>query len=372
VADRCRCYAGEDVTFYIRITPDQTLESYELVTIIPVGLQVTKILPTPMDVYNVKESDKSELDGTTKITWLQKVDSLQQSHCEYEVTARISSFDVLWNYQKQQEEMWRKQENDKGNQQSVWHTPDPAPTTITLYCRTTLCGTWTTNAKVMEKEIVSINVFAKGQYLQYLPALYEQNDDFLARFLVLFESFWSPIDHQIEHIDNYFDLAITPLDFLKWLASWFDLELSTHWSELQKRAVVAEIVQLYRKRGTRSGLQRYLQLMTGSCEVEITEYIAEQFRIGLSARLGGGIAVGREGKPHTFDVQIRLPKSEHYKQMAKPDRERIEEQDRKVLEAIIEAEKPAHTAYGLSIEYAESVKLVDFAKSHTISRNSNV
>jgi phage tail-like protein len=200
--------------------------------------------------------------------------------------------------------------------------------------------------------VAPITVYQQSDYMRHLPALYEEEGEFIGRFLMLFESFWAPVEHQIEHIDDYFDLKLTPLPFLRWLATWFDLDLPEHWAEERQRRLLAEIVQLYRLRGTRSGLQRYLELVTGG-QVQITEYSAYQFRIGAKTRLGAGVAVGRKGRPHTFAVQLTLPHLAPDAGAEMMDElERLNRQTRLIVEQIIEAEKPAHTAYSLSITYA--------------------
>ncbi|QDQ27996.1 hypothetical protein FNU76_17500 [Chitinimonas arctica] len=50
-------------------------------------------------------------------------------------------------------------------------------------------------------------------------------------------------------------------DFLNWLASWLDLLLDNSWSLDKKRTVIAEIMALYRQRGTPQGLSMLLNLL---------------------------------------------------------------------------------------------------------------
>ena len=200
-------------------------------------------------------------------------------------------------------------------------------------------------------ESVQIAVFPKGKYLEHLPALFEE-DDFIGRFLMLFESFWGPISHQIDAFPHYLDPALTPARFLPWLAGWFDLEFDDTWSEGQRRELLRNIMWLYRRRGTRVALKRYLEIYTRQ-PVEITERRAKNLKLGPTARLGVGIALGTGNVPHTFTVSVRLPALTPPPgltgEAAAKEVARLEKQRRRRLEQLIEADKPAHVAYHLEI-----------------------
>lgn len=189
-------------------------------------------------------------------------------------------------------------------------------------------------------EAVSITVLAKGRYLQYLPSIY-QSDELMGRFLMLFESFWSPIERQVAQIPVYFDPRLTPPDLIPWLASWLGLVLNENWSLERRRLLIQSAAELYRRRGTKWALERYLEIFTGVRPV-VVEHMAHNFRLGTEARLGLSIALGQENEPHTFTVNLRLPPA------SGDQAETI-----KLVETIIETEKPAHTAYALHIEQME-------------------
>ena len=160
---------------------------------------------------------------------------------------------------------------------------------------------------------------AASSYLKFLPAIYS-NDDFLGRFLLIFESILGPIDRTVGNLHYYFDAQMAPPEMLPWLASWLGLALDERWPEEQRRALLLAAVELYQWRGTRRGLSEFLRLYTGFTP-EITEH-----------------GVGRRGvtaDAFKFTVRLRVP-----------DPSQVE---RAVVEAIIEAEKPAHTGYTLEI-----------------------
>lgn len=186
-------------------------------------------------------------------------------------------------------------------------------------------------------ETVTVAVSAKSRYLRHLPALYER-DELMGRFLMLFESFWDPIEGQIDQLPYIFDPRTAPPDLLPWLASWLDLVLDPRWPEPKRRRLLRSAVHLYRRRGTRDGLADYLEIYTG-VRPQIVEHRAENFVLGPEARLGQGIALGQRNAPHTFTVKLDLP--------ALPEAEAGER--RRMIEQIIEAEKSAHAAYLLDL-----------------------
>ncbi len=205
-------------------------------------------------------------------------------------------------------------------------------------------------AEERASETAAVSVETKGAYLRFLPGIYAEEDEMMARFLMLFESFWAPIEQQIETIPLYVDPEFTPAELLPWLATWVDLTLDERWPEEKRRRLLASAVALYRKRGTRLGLQEYLEIYTGA-KARVTEHGAHNFRLGATARLGPGVALGTLNKPHTFTVTAFLPADERDAQATTPaERTRLETQRRRMLEAIIEAEKPAHTSYALRLE----------------------
>ncbi|HMO59035.1 MAG TPA: FHA domain-containing protein [Roseiflexaceae bacterium] len=157
-------------------------------------------------------------------------------------------------------------------------------------------------------------------YMQYMPPIYHQTD-FLGRFLQIFESILDPLERTIDHIQLYFDPRVTPEELLPWLATWVDLVLSEKWPIDRRRELVHSAAELYRWRGTRRGLSDFIRIYSG-----VEPIIQEP-----GPALRGAAAL----PPHVFRVILELP-----------DPEQI---DRDILEAIIEAEKPAHTAFILEL-----------------------
>lgn len=108
--------------------------------------------------------------------------------------------------------------------------------------------------------------FPRVSYLDYLPAIYQEDPlskGLLERFLTIFESLFFDIDFTIEHIGRYFDACGTPPEFLSWLGSWLAFAVEEDWPEDKKRLFISKAVSLYKKRGTREGLEETIELFTG-------------------------------------------------------------------------------------------------------------
>jgi len=159
-----------------------------------------------------------------------------------------------------------------------------------------------------------------SSYLAYLPGIY-QNNHFLGRFLLIFESILGPIDRTVENMHHYFDPFVTPPEAVDWLGAWVGLALDERWPEDRRRELISEAVNLYQWRGTKHGLSEFLRLYTG-VEPEIIE---PTLREVANAR----------NRAFRFTVRITLPAGTRI--------------SRSLIETIIDAEKPAFAACTLEL-----------------------
>jgi phage tail-like protein len=134
-----------------------------------------------------------------------------------------------------------------------------------------------------------------------------------------------------------FDPKTTPEEFLPWLASWVALGLRADWSPAQKRDFLANIVPLYRRRGTKDNLAELMRIYTGLSPVitgpgDVECQIGVHSTIGVDMQIGGSV-------PHFFHVSVTMPN---------PDQLTLQRQAQ-IATALIELQKPAHTDYQLEI-----------------------
>ncbi len=163
--------------------------------------------------------------------------------------------------------------------------------------------------------------------IDLLPAVF-QDDHFTRQFVAGFDDVLAPIFSTIDNRAAYVDPALTPDDFLPWLAGWVGITLAEDWSIERQRSLVANAVHLYHVRGTLDGLRAELHLYTGG-DISITE----SGGCAWSQRPGTGTLPG-EPMPR---VAIRISVDE-------PERLRLS-----TVAGIVNAAKPAHVAHSIDI-----------------------
>lgn len=163
-------------------------------------------------------------------------------------------------------------------------------------------------------------VTERSSYLEHLPGIYHDND-FLARFLLIFESILGPMERMVGGISHYLDPDVAPPETLRWLASWLGIVLDPRWPEDRQRDLVRGATNLYRWRGTRRGLSTVLRLATGATP-DITEPTLAELTADPS-------------RAFRFGVRLTIPRGQQV--------------DRALVESIIDLEKPAWAACDLEI-----------------------
>jgi phage tail-like protein len=157
------------------------------------------------------------------------------------------------------------------------------------------------------------------------------------RLVRIIESIFAEFGEEIENIPDLFDPHAAPVDFLPWLASWMALILRADWDESQQRAVVAKIIPLYAKRGTKSGIEEYLKIYAGE-GVTIKDELTPM-QLGTSSTVGVDTVVGGQ-PPYFFIVNVAF---------AEPDPEKLKPKV-KAVKDVLDIEKPAHTFYQLNFQ----------------------
>lgn len=162
-----------------------------------------------------------------------------------------------------------------------------------------------------------------------LPALY-QDDDFAQGLLAGLDEVLAPVVSTIDNFEAYLDPHLTPDDFLTWLGSWVGIAIDETWSMERRREAVARAAELYRRRGTASGLGEQIEIHTGGT-VEIVENGGTAWSIDPGGELPGS------PKPLVVvRVTVDDPKA------IDPVR----------LDALVAAAKPAHVEHRVEIARA--------------------
>ena len=243
--------------------------------------------------------------------------------------------------------------------------------------------------------------FPRISLRRYLPAVFGAEPvsaDFTDRLLAVFDRGFRSVEQQVDHQARLFDPRSAPVargakDFLGWLAGWIGVALDPELPEARRRRVLRNAGRLFQARGTVGGLRAMLGLYLGidergpqpvppcctPCTVPTApawrppSLLLEHFRLrrwlfvgsgrlGDQARVWGEDIVGRtrlgnegDGAPsgarlgttelNTSQDPLRDPFHvyAHRFSVFLPGWLKRAPVQRRAIEALIEAEKPAHT-----------------------------
>jgi phage tail-like protein len=155
----------------------------------------------------------------------------------------------------------------------------------------------------------------------------------LTALLEVMQDMHTPVEAMLSHLDSMFDPRRTPDRFVSYLASWVDLGILIDISRggnpaasvtfptglARLRELIASAAMLSEWRGTRKGLEMFLEIATGASGFSIDEQVR-----------------GPDGNARVFHMQVTAPKDLVV--------------HRSLLERIIELEKPAYVTYELSFQ----------------------
>jgi phage tail-like protein len=129
---------------------------------------------------------------------------------------------------------------------------------------------------------------------RYLPELYQENAygdegetpalrstpaDFLERFLAIGEGVLTPLEDQIAQAFLLTTASTAPAEALDWLGSWIGVSLDPGWSTERRRRWLDKTPELYRRRGTRAGLELALDIASDGGVSQGAILVLEDFRL---------------------------------------------------------------------------------------------
>jgi phage tail-like protein len=224
--------------------------------------------------------------------------------------------------------------------------------------------------------------FPRNSWLRYLPAEYQRDEagrQFLERFLAIAQADWDAIEARVTDFAALADPRAAPDEWLDYLASWLGLPLEGTWTPDQKRTLLVAAPAILARHGTADGLRDYLRVylanMTGLPAEHLGAFpvILEGYRTRPRAVLPGGDAL-RFGLPlwgpavigrlqlDVFAVadEVALvatgdPQRDLFHHYAHRFRVLVpaawvrDEAAERMLRRAIDAAKPAHTTYELTL-----------------------
>ena len=97
-------------------------------------------------------------------------------------------------------------------------------------------------------------------------------DDFLFRFVSIFQRVADTAMHQIDTLPHLFDPTVAPEPMVRQMAAWLGVDwVDSSLDGRLQRAIVTEYSQIIQWRGTKRGVRRLLQLLTGGGRVDVDD-----------------------------------------------------------------------------------------------------
>jgi len=194
--------------------------------------------------------------------------------------------------------------------------------------------------------------YPRVSYLDLMPRVYRREPEgarFLEHFLALFEYVFTRVEDRYELFSRQLNPDAAPAGMIDWLGSLIDLCFDPSWSLARRRALVAAAMDLYRRRGTKEGIERYVEIYTGTRPVVVEGFLERPTRPSFLGRRG--IVLGCTTRLDPGDAR-RLPDETLVDRYAHRflvyvplDDECDEAVVLGVVDRIVTQNKPAHTVH---------------------------
>ena len=194
-----------------------------------------------------------------------------------------------------------------------------------------------------------------------LPRIYQRDPDaqlFLQHFLALFESVFTRVEDRYEEFSRWLNPQAAPLEMINWLGLLLDLTFDPSWPLARRRALVAAAMDLYRRRGTVGGLQRYVEIYTGTTPVILEAFLNRPDQpafVGVgSSVLGSGLSLSASSSTQTPQAGLTDAYAHRFTVLVYPNDTCDAETLLPVVDRIITVNKPAHTIHTLQAIYPDA------------------
>ena len=177
----------------------------------------------------------------------------------------------------------------------------------------------------------------KAEIEEILPAIFRRSvvarNDVMLALLDVMESLHERPEGILHQLDAYFDPRRSPDQFVPFLAQWVDLDrffdqsFRGHSSTTKQaeplssglgrlRELISRAAYLSKWRGTKKGMEAYLEIATGASGFEVIENVS-----------------GPDGNQNAFHIRVRVPEAVRAHEA--------------LIDRIVRSEKPAHVTYDI-------------------------
>jgi phage tail-like protein len=196
--------------------------------------------------------------------------------------------------------------------------------------------------------------YPRISWLDLLPTAYRRDPEsaiFMDRFLALFEHVFTGVEDCFVEFSRELDPDAAPREVIDWLAALIDLAFDPSWPVERRRALVAEAMSLYRTRGTIAGIERYVEIYTGTRPTILENWLERPLRPSFLGRPGAVLGCGLPLLGACPSPAV-LPDEELWARYAHQFTIYVYVDDRcddevtlRAVDRIVEVNKPAHTVH---------------------------
>lgn len=107
-------------------------------------------------------------------------------------------------------------------------------------------------------------------FMQTFPEIYQEENSFFHRYMSIFSSLYSDLQHELDTVHDSLSLDKAPKELLTIYAGWLGLDIEGGFlEESVLRKLLSEIYELNGIKGTKKALQRLIELVIGETPVII-------------------------------------------------------------------------------------------------------
>lgn len=327
IADHYQGYPGEEVTLSLRLITPQTITGQIALNLwLPPGL-----------TYQLDSSQAPRGHGPAHFI-------AEPGHEFGETVERFPRYQVIfWRLAGDQLELGQSYEYRVKGQFDLTQGRDLC---LKIWAEVTQSPAEVGVILLYQSFVLTLHVLSKARALQYLPGLYHDAEhELMWRYLMIFDRVWATYEELLANQSFYFDPHMAPANFQNWLAALVGLDwlrfLPPSLHQNLKPHLIPKIVSFYQKRGTRQGLQEFLQFCLSGLDnevehsVKIEETMAGNFILDDATELNDELILGSpEDEVCHFIVTVDWPDEQHLYEA--------------LVHQIIEIWKPVHTTYELA------------------------
>jgi phage tail-like protein len=205
--------------------------------------------------------------------------------------------------------------------------------------------------------------YPRVSWLNLLPTAYRRDPEaaaFLDHFLALFEHVFTGVEDRYVEFSRDLNPDAAPRDVIDWLGALIDLAFDPSWSVERRRALVVEAMSLFQMRGTIAGIERYVEIYTGVRPVIVEGWLERPARPSFLGRpgsvLGCGLPIlGTRTSPTVLPDDVLWARYAHrFTIYVYVDDQCDAEVTLRVVDRIVEVNKPAHTAHRSEVIFPDA------------------